>query len=83
MSTTHVIRISERAHHELKDLAAQLNQSMQALIEQAIEEYKRKRFFEQANLAYAKLKEDPVAWEEVRAERALWEDTIADGLEKE
>ena len=80
---THVVRISKRAHYDLRELAAQFDESMQAIIEQAVEEYKRKRLFEQANAAYAKLKSDPVAWEEIQNERRLWEGTIADGLKKE
>jgi hypothetical protein len=31
--------------------------------------------------AYARLQADPVAWEEELAERAVWEVTLADGLD--
>jgi hypothetical protein len=33
------------------------------------------------NEAYGRLQADPVAWEEELAERALWETTLADGLD--
>ncbi len=36
---------------------------------------------EETNRAYATLKGDPNAWEDERQERALWERTLADGLE--
>ena len=41
----------------------------------------RQRFFEEANADYAALRADPVAWQEVLAERALWENTLMDGLD--
>lgn len=35
----------------------------------------------ETNRAYAALKASPKAWEEERAERALWDSTLTDGLE--
>jgi predicted transcriptional regulator len=81
--STRTVRISERTHQELVQLSNQFNESMQTLMEQAVEEYKRKILFEQANIAYSKLREDPVAWKQAQAERELWEyNTIADGLQE-
>lgn len=37
----------------------------------------------ETNRAYATLKADPAAWKQERRERALWEGTLADGLEPE
>jgi hypothetical protein len=37
----------------------------------------------ETNRAYAVLKADPKAWKEERQERALWDGTLADGLESE
>lgn len=37
----------------------------------------------ETNRAYAALRADPKAWNEERRERALWEGTLADGLESE
>jgi hypothetical protein len=42
-----------------------------------------KRLLEETNAAYARPRADPVAWAEELAERALWEVTLADGLEPE
>lgn len=40
-----------------------------------------RRLLAETNRAYAALKADPKAWEEERKERALWDGTLADGLE--
>jgi hypothetical protein len=48
---------------------------------QAGRSHRREQFFAELNAASARLKADPVAWEEELAERALWETTLADGLD--
>lgn len=76
------VRITSRAHYNLRELAAQFDESMQALIEEAVEELKRKKMFEKANAIYAELRSNPEVWEEIEAERAVWDGTLADGLER-
>lgn len=53
---------------------------MVALLDEAVEVLRRQRFLEQVNAAYARLRDDPDAWEEVAAERREWDATLADGL---
>jgi hypothetical protein len=53
---------------------------MQALLDKAIEEYRRKRFLEEVNAAYATLRQNPDAWAAVEQERAEWDATLEDGL---
>ena len=48
-----------------------------------ITEAEREAFWKQANEAYAKMKENPQEWQEHLEEIALWEATLADGLEEE
>lgn len=38
---------------------------------------------EETNRAYATLRSDPKAWEEELRERALWDETLSDGLDAE
>ena len=54
---------------------------MQAILDEAVEHYQRERFLDQVNAAYSALRKDPKAWKEELAERALWEGTLADGLD--
>jgi hypothetical protein len=46
-----------------------------------VESYRREQFHAEFDAAYARLRADPVAWEEELAERAVWEVTLADGLD--
>jgi hypothetical protein len=78
-STT--VRITEETREALRQMAREANAPMQEVLARAVEAYRRQCFLERANDAYAELRADPVAWQEELAERALWDATLADGLE--
>ncbi len=75
------VRISEETRTKLREIAAQTGQPMQKILEQAIEEYRRRRFLDDVNRAYEALRNDPTAWAEELEERAAWDATISDGLD--
>ena len=77
------IRISPHSKAVLRALAKQEGKPMQAVLDQAIEHYRREKFLDEVNAAYDNLRSHPKAWKEERAERALWDKTLTDGLEKE
>jgi|CXWL01.1.fsa_nt_gi hypothetical protein len=56
---------------------------MQSVIDQAIEELRRRKMLEATNLAFSELKADKTAWQDELKERAIWENTLGDGVEKE
>jgi predicted transcriptional regulator len=74
-----MVRINDHTHQSLREMAQAEHQSMQAVLEKAVEEYRRRRFLEDVNSAYAALRNDPEAWQEIQAERAEWE-ALSDGL---
>jgi hypothetical protein len=76
------VRLSPRAHALLRQIADEEQQSMQAVLDSAIERYRRERFLHAANADFAALKRNPKAWKEELRERGLWEQTLADGLAK-
>ena len=56
---------------------------MTAVLDRAIEQYRRDRIFEQAAIEWEAIQRDPVAKAELDAEHALWDATATDGLEDE
>jgi len=78
-STT--VRISVKAKETLQRLAARTGQKMQTVLDEAVEAYRRQRFLEEANAAFAALRADKEAWAAEQEERAAWDITISDGLE--
>jgi hypothetical protein len=77
------IRITPRSKAVLRVLAKQEGKPMQAVLDEAIEHYRRDKFLDEVNAAYAALRNDPKAWRAERAEHALWDKTLADGLQDE
>src|SRR5262245_48443303 len=80
--TTTTLRISLRTRDLLQELAQTSGSSMQAVLDQALEQYRRQQLLEATNAAYAALRADPDAWADLQRERLTWEQTLADGLEE-
>ncbi|WP_366922162.1 toxin-antitoxin system protein [Metallumcola ferriviriculae] len=82
MGTT-TVRISRAALETLRQLAGRAGEPIQEILDKAIEEYRRKQFLEEANKAYAALKNDSQAWQDEVMERETWDSALKDGLEDE
>ena len=80
--TTTTIRVSTRTRDLLQELAQRSGGSMQLVLEQALEQYRRLQLLEAANDAYAELRTDESAWADLEHERSDWDSTLADGLEE-
>ena len=76
------VRISPHAHELLRQLAEEEDASMQAVLDKAIERYRRESFLRAANSDFQALKSDPKAWKQELHERQLREQTLGDGLDK-
>lgn len=74
------VRISLTTHKKLRSLADQTSESMQTVLDRALEIYRRQQILEQANIAFAALRENSSEWKAEQEERLLWEATIGDGL---
>ena len=77
------VRLREPTRAALRELAAQSGEAMSVVLEKAVECYRRQRFLEQANAAYAALRVNPEAWQAEEEERRAWDATLGDGLEDE
>ncbi|HJZ69675.1 MAG TPA: toxin-antitoxin system protein [Blastocatellia bacterium] len=56
---------------------------MQSLIDEALEDLRRRKVLEATDAAFAALKANKKAWKEELRERRLWEKTLSDGVERE
>lgn len=56
---------------------------MPAILDKAIEAFRRQRFLEGLARDFADLRADPEAWREEQEERRVWDSTLADALERE
>ena len=76
------VRISSSSYQILKTLSQNRGQSMQSVIDQAIEDLRRRKMLEATNSAFSALKADKTAWQEEIEERKIWENTLSDGFEE-
>lgn len=83
MQETTTIRITKELYYAIKTLSSQHHSSMQAVLEEAVEQYKRQKFFEEMNSAFARLKADEKVWKEELSERDEWSGLLLDGVEKD
>jgi post-segregation antitoxin (ccd killing protein) len=77
------VRISSQSYQILKTLAQDNSQTMQSLIDQALEDLRRRKILEATNEAFSTLKANQDLWQEEIAERQVWENTLSDGVENE
>ena len=80
---TLTVRISPKAHQALKELSKLTGQPMPAVLDQAIEEYRRRQFLKGLSADFAALRRNPKAWQQELEERTEWDSTLGDGLENE
>jgi len=81
MDTT-TVRVSVHTRELISELAVGAGTSMQAIVEEAVEAYRRQQLLLEANAAYANLREDEPAWNAFQEELSVWEAALADGLEE-
>ena len=77
------VRISPHTKAILRTLAKTEGKPMQAILDEAVERYQREKFLDSVNAAFAALKSDPKAWKQELAERAIWDQTLSDGMDDE
>jgi predicted transcriptional regulator len=82
MSDTTTIRVKKELYNTVKSIAKEKNKNMQDILDEAIQDYKKREFFDSLNAAYAKLKTNPKVWKEAENEREVWDTILLDGLEE-
>ncbi len=75
-STT--VRISAQTKKTVERLAAKTGRKMQAVLDEAVELYRRQSFLEEANAAFANLRADTQAWSEEQEERMMWDAAVSE-----
>lgn len=67
------IRISRSTHDKLIALSEETGLTMSTIVDRAVQEFRRTKFWEDYHAAYAALRDDPAAWAEYMREREEWE----------
>ena len=78
-----MVRVDEQLHAKLRQLAESENRPIGQVIEEAVKQYERQKFWSEVNASLKRLRADPKAWQEYQEEIALLEGGSMDGLENE
>jgi len=81
MATT--VRIDERVAAKLRDLASEEHRPIGQVIRDAVDQYQKEKFWREVEASVARLRADPVAWQEYQEEIRFYEGGSMDGLEDE
>lgn len=73
-------RLSNHSHKLLQEMAQGRGMTQQEVLDEALESLNRKHFFEEANRAYAALRQDPAAARALDEERQLLDGSVDDGI---
>jgi hypothetical protein len=76
---TATIRISESSRRTIREISKRDNKPMQAVLEQAIEAYRRQTFLTGLSSDFSALRENDPEWQAEMTERATWDITLTDG----
>ncbi len=81
MATT--VRVDDKLHTTLRELALAEHKPIGQVIEEAVERYKKEKFWQGVQDDFARLHADPARSKDYQNEIALWEATAGDGLRTE
>jgi hypothetical protein len=77
---TVTVRVSTATRDLIAKLAAEKGMSMTAVVAEAVDDYRRKKFFEDLAEAVERTRADPEAWADYQAEVAIFDRASGDGL---
>jgi hypothetical protein len=78
-----VVRVDDALHQRLAEVSRREQRSIGKVIEDALGIYERERLWRETKEAYARLREDPVAWSAYKEELQEWDALSGDGIEDE
>ena len=77
------VEISEKSLEVVRHISQREGLGVSDVLDRAVEVYRRELFLEETSSSFQALKEDPDAWREEGEERALWENSLSDGVDDE
>ncbi|HEY0004938.1 MAG TPA: hypothetical protein VGB17_09020 [Pyrinomonadaceae bacterium] len=81
MAQEGVIRISRSSLQTVRQIARRRSESIQSVVEKAIDELSRKQIIDDANATYAALRNNSAAWGAEAEERKVFGGALHDDLE--
>jgi len=81
MTTSLSVRINKETKEMLEQLSGKLRASMTVVLQDAVKEFHRKKFWEDVNRAFDEMRSNPEAGMDYDNEARLFDAAVADGLD--
>lgn len=81
MATT--VRVEDKLAAKLREIASEEHRPIGQVIDDAVTQYRRDKFWREVEASVERLRADPVAWKDYRGEIAILEGGSMDGLKDE
>jgi len=78
-----VVKISSSTHAMLQDISRSEQRPMGEIVNELVMRYEEEQFWTRIREQLARLKADPVAWQDYMDELREWDEMAGDGLEDE
>lgn len=78
-----MVRVGSALHTRLRTIAEAERRPIGQVIEDALGQYERQKFWQGVADDFARLKADPAAWQDYQDEVMAWDTSAGDGLENE
>jgi predicted transcriptional regulator len=75
--------VSSETKARIDALAESTGRQIQSVVEQAIADFERTSFFDAVDRRLAELQQDPVQWQEMKAEREELDGALADWIRRD
>lgn len=77
------VRVEKELHATLRELSEAEHRPIGQVIEDAVERYRKDKFWKEMREGFARLRADPVAWKQYQDEAAIWDAMSNDDLADE
>ncbi|MGI8403463.1 MAG: hypothetical protein ACR2OE_01605 [Thermomicrobiales bacterium] len=78
-----VVKLKPQTHAKLLEFSKEDDRPMGDIVTFLVDRYEQERFWQGVNADLARLKADPVAWQDYKEELAFFDRAAGDGLESE
>lgn len=77
-----MVRVDVKFRDALRKISRETGKPAGLILQEAVEEYRRKAFFQGLSEDFARLKKNKAAWKEELRERRAWDATLMDGVDR-
>ncbi len=77
------VRVEDDTLVKLRAISKDETRPIGQIVTDRVKRYEKEKFWQEMHTGFARLRQDPVTWQEDEVETTIWDSTSDDGLENE